>query len=330
MRTGKLTLAILMILGLAVAANAMDKDEALHGPTVYVPESTSPLLITGGDCTDPIVISSLPANLTGQTNCGMGNTYSATCLGNYDGGEDVMYRLDLAAETTVDIALTTTSTWTGILLDDNCPPDASGCIAYATGSGGNKAINDKTLAAGSYYIMIDTWPTPNCIPSFDLSITEDVPPPPPPPPPANDVCDGAIDLQSFESNTFQVDLCAGYTNNYDAGGSAGCTGYTSAGLDATYKIYLQEGESFTVSMLSAHDSAIWLVTDCANAAATCVAGADETVANQVETLAYSAAAAGWYYLIVDGYSGCGNATITIDAPVANENYQWGGVKAMFK
>jgi len=136
MRTGKLMLAILMILGLAVAANAMDKDEALHGPTGYVPEQTSPLLITGADCTDPIVISSLPANLTGQTNCGMSNTYAATCLGNYDGGEDVMYKLILTAETTVDIALTTTTTWTGMLLDDSCPPDPTTCIAINTGSAG--------------------------------------------------------------------------------------------------------------------------------------------------------------------------------------------------
>ena len=37
------------------------------------------------------------------------------------------------------------------------------------------------------------------------------------------------------------------------------------------------GENFTASMVSAHDSAIWLVTDCAAAAATCVAGADETI-----------------------------------------------------
>ncbi|MDO9171535.1 MAG: hypothetical protein Q7W29_06860, partial [bacterium] len=212
MRTGKLMLAILMILGLAVAASAMDKDEALHGPTAYVPETVGPALVVGQDCTQPIVISSLPANLTGQTNCGMGNTYSATCLGSYDGGEDVMYRLDLAVETTVDIVLTTTSTWTGMLLDNNCPPDASGCIAYVGSSTGNKTIADKTLAAGSYWIMIDTWPSPNCIPTFSLAITEDVPPPPPP---ANDVCAGAIDLQSFDTNVFTVDLCAGYTNNYD-------------------------------------------------------------------------------------------------------------------
>lgn len=329
MRTGKLMLAILMILGLAVAANAMDKDEALHGPTGYVPEQTSPLLITGADCTDPIVISSLPANLTGQTNCGMGNTYAATCLGNYDGGEDVMFRLDLAAETTIDILMSTTATWTGILLDDSCPPDPTTCIAINTGSAGNRAINDKTLAAGSYWIMVDTWPTPNCVPTFDLTITEDVPPPPPP---ANDVCAGAIDLQSFDTNVFTVDLCAGYTNNYDAGGSTGCTGYASAGNDATYKVYLAEGENITASMVSAHDSAIWLVTDCAAAAATCVAGADETTANGIETITYSAAAAGWYYLIIDGYGAgaCNVATVTIDAPVANENYQWGGVKAMFK
>ncbi len=329
MRTGKLMLAILMILSLAVVASAMDKDEAAHGPTVFVPESTSPMLVVGQNCADPIVISSLPYNVSGLTNCGLVNDYAATCLGSYDGGEDIIFRLDLAVETTIDILMSTTATWTGILLDNNCPPDASGCIAFNTGSAGNRAINDKTLAAGSYWIMVDTWPTPTCIPSFTLAITEDVPPPPPP---ANDVCAGAIDLQSFETNVFTVDLCAGYTNNYDAGGATGCTGYTTLGNDATYKVYLAEGENITASMVSAHDSAIWLVTDCAAAAATCVAGADDTVANGIETITYSAAAAGWYYLIIDGYGAgaCNVATVTIDAPVANEYQQWGGVKAMFK
>ncbi|MDO9693428.1 MAG: hypothetical protein Q7W56_01710 [Candidatus Latescibacteria bacterium] len=326
MKTCNLLLAgLLLVLGFAVAASAMDKDEAAHGPTVYVPESTSPALVVGQDCTQPIVISSLPYHVLGQTTCGMGNSYANTCLGLYDGGEDIIYRLDLTAEATIDIRMNPyTSGYTGILLDDNCPPDVSGCIAFNTGSGGIRSILNKTLAAGSYYIMVDTWPTPNCIPQFALDITAAVPPP------ANDVCTGAIDLQSFESNSFQVDLCTGYTDNYNAGGTTGCTGYTSAGIDATYKIYLQVGENFTVSVQGTHDSAIWLVTDCANAAATCVAGADDTVGGQIETFSYAAAASGWYYLIVDGYSGCGLATVTIDAPVANEYQQWGGVKAMFK
>ena len=53
----------------------------------------------GDDCTDPIVVS-IPADLTysdiGNYTCGRGNNYDAsTCLGLYDGGEDIIYRLML-------------------------------------------------------------------------------------------------------------------------------------------------------------------------------------------------------------------------------------------
>ena len=291
-----------------------------------------PALAAGQTCADPIVISSLPYAVYGRTTCGFGNDYFDTCLGLFDGGEDIVYRLDLDAAKTVDIVMNPyTTSYAGILLDAGCPPGASTCIATSTVTNGFHSLLNQSLAAGSYYIMIDTRPTPNnCIPQFSLQITEVVPPPPPP---ANDTCDGAIDLQSLTSNSFTVDTCDGYTNNYNAGGVLGCTGYQSAGLDATYKIYLQTGENFTVWSQCACLGQIWLVTDCSNAAATCVAGA----AHSVETpaaISYTASAEGWYYLILDSYddfnSNCGSTTVTIDAPVATETIPWGGVKAMFR
>jgi hypothetical protein len=58
-----------------------------------------------------------------------------------------------------------------MVLDSNCPPDPSSCIAVATGSATDAAMYGVDLAPGLYYIMIDTWPTPNCIPDFDLEIS---------------------------------------------------------------------------------------------------------------------------------------------------------------
>ena len=82
-----------------------------------------PLAPTGGrdvgdDCTNPIIVS-IPADLTysdiGQTNCGRGNNYDATCLGSYDGGEDIIYRLDVTTATTVNITMNPNgTTWSGM------------------------------------------------------------------------------------------------------------------------------------------------------------------------------------------------------------------------
>lgn len=311
--------AALLILGTAVTATAMDRDDAYHGPAPAVPETPSLPLVAGQNCADPIVISSLPFYATGQTTCGMGNTYAATCLGNWDSGEDVIYRLDLAADATIDIEMNPGATeWTALALSANCPPTP--CIATNTGWTGVRAIRDRALVAGTYYIMVDTYPPPGCIPSFTLSVTADTPPP------ANDTCAGAIDLATFESNAFQVDLCSGYNHDYDAGGT--CTaGWITLGNDATYRIYLQEGEDFRASMQSTGVYPIlWLVTDCADAEATCVAGTSQYVLD----LSYTATGTGWYYLIVDSLNGCGLATVTIDAPVATESLPWGGLKARFK
>ncbi len=112
-----------------------------------------------------------------QTTCGAGDNYNVdTCLDPYyDGGEDIHYELTVTEEVTVNILLTTTSTYTGMAVGTSCPP-GPGCLAFATGSSGDKTIESLTLPIGTYYIMIDTWPSPACIDNFTLTIEEDVVP----------------------------------------------------------------------------------------------------------------------------------------------------------
>ncbi|MFH1686248.1 MAG: choice-of-anchor J domain-containing protein, partial [bacterium] len=132
---------------------------------------------TGGDnCADPVAVK-LPDDMVAGTysddnyTCGRGNDYSNTCLGSYDGGEDIIYELDVAGPLTVDITVTSTSSWVGLMIADACG-DVDPCIATATGSGGSPGIYNVELATGFYYIMIDTWPSPACIPTFTLNISE--------------------------------------------------------------------------------------------------------------------------------------------------------------
>ena len=155
-------------------------------------------------------------------------------------------------------------------------------------------------------------------------------PPPPPPPPTNDTCATAIDLQEQGLVSFQVDLCMA-VGDYSAVPTSTCTGYSSAGKDVVYKIYLAAGESFMATQTGAHDSALWLATNCPNINGTCVAGADDTFSGQTEVLSYTAPTAGWYYLIVDGYgTGCSLTTVTIEAPVSNEDMSWSNLKTMYR
>jgi len=133
---------------------------------------------SGNDCNDPIIVdlgAGLPYTELGQTTCGRMDDYFDTCLGSYDGGEDIIYAVTVATEDDYLITMDPgATTWTGILITDVCPPSTS-CIAYQTGVTGVRTLNVH-LTPGVYYIMVDTWPSPDCIPSFNLTIDTYVPP----------------------------------------------------------------------------------------------------------------------------------------------------------
>ncbi len=140
----------------------------------------------------------------------------------------------------------------------------------------------------------------------------------------NDLCEGAIDLNSI-SSPFEVDLCE-YSNDYSPD-FGGCTGYTANGADAVYMIDLVEGAEFFASMDGDHDLALYLVTDCSDINGSCVIGDDS---GNPEEFTYTAEADGTYYLIVDGYSGCGLVTVTTELPVAAEGHSWTDVKGLYR
>ncbi len=147
----------------------------------------------GDNCTLPYDITlgtaSLPYTLSGQTTCGRVNDYSNTCMGSYDGGEDMVIRLVLTDAVLMDITLNPLGTsYTGFAIDNVCPLDiATGsCLGYISSSGtAAYTLYGLNLPAGTYYIMVDTWPSPNCIPSFNMTFAGAAPPPP------NDNCASA-------------------------------------------------------------------------------------------------------------------------------------------
>ena len=128
------------------------------------------------DCSNPytlIVPDQLPITDT-NTTCGACDNYDLTCLGSYDGGEDVIYELVVNSPIMLDIDLDPKgTTWTGIALDDTCPLDSGTCLYKSTNSSsGVHGLGCNLYSAGTYYIQVDTWPSPDCIPDFDLIITE--------------------------------------------------------------------------------------------------------------------------------------------------------------
>lgn len=315
-----ITMLLAMACSLAAAA-----EKPVHGPAHILPLNTASRAV-GDDCSAPIVVdlSVLPYSTTDAT-CGRGNNLDTGCLGSYDGGEDVFYQLDVAADGYFTFALTSSDTWTGLGIATECT--FTDCVDMITGSSADKLLEDVFLAAGSYYLMLDTYPSPNCIASYTLDITAGTAPPPPP---ANDLCEGAI---AIGHGAFSIDGDLSDANDDYTPGSGGCTGYGATGPDLVYTFGLEAGESFEVTMTTdGFDDSIYLVTDCADPAGSCVAGSD--LYPDGSNFSFTATEDVQLYLIVDAYSGAGgvfNITgVNGGNVVGNEDVSFSSLKASFR
>ncbi|MEZ4938742.1 MAG: gliding motility-associated C-terminal domain-containing protein [Crocinitomicaceae bacterium] len=140
-------------------------------------------------CATPTIIGSIPFNST-TTTCGACDSYSSAdaCGSSYMNGDDYVFEYTPTSDENLDIVLSGTGTWTGVFIMDGCPDNAgTSCLGSSTSSSGNPSMQTSTLTAGqTYYIIVSTFPSPQCT-NFTINITSYTPPPP-----TNQDCDGAI------------------------------------------------------------------------------------------------------------------------------------------
>ena len=195
-----LMFSLAIFLGLSSTSWAQGVKDDQRDPSTITVVPLSPQesgRAVGDDCTNPIVLS-VPAVLpfaTTDYTCGRLNDYalpSSSCMYYYTSGEDIIYRLDVTANTLVTLTLNSLgTTYPGIGIFLGCPSTGT-CLGAAYGyAAGTYTISEIALTAGNqYYVMVDTWASPTCIPTFTLNIVAVTPPPPPPP----GSCDYTISL----------------------------------------------------------------------------------------------------------------------------------------
>jgi hypothetical protein len=144
----------------------------------------------GTTCSDAAPITSLPFSSGTQTTCGSGNDYIAGsfCNTNYGDGEDYVYALTINnAPISVNFALGGSATYKIASVHSACPPTSGNCLIGFTTSSGTTASGCYQFATnGTYYIYIDTWPSPTCG-QFTLDLTTNSKP-------SNDDCSNASTL----------------------------------------------------------------------------------------------------------------------------------------
>jgi len=133
----------------------------------------------------------------------------------------------------------------------------------------------------------------------------------PEPPPVNDTCAGAIAIERCTSGVIEGDLTWA-NNDYTPGVyPSSCTGYGALGKDVVYVVDLLAGDVIDLVYSyvgTSFDESLYIITDCADPAGTCVAGAD---AGHPEDIIWTCTADGTYYIICDNYSASGGGPFTL-------------------
>lgn len=127
------------------------------------------------DCATAIPITAIPFSSGAQTTCGTVNDYPAGSYGNasYGDGEDYVYSINITnAPVNLQIALGGSATWKIAAVHSACAPTPANSMGFVVTGSGSTATGVVTIPTnGTYYIFVDTWPTPACG-SFTINITE--------------------------------------------------------------------------------------------------------------------------------------------------------------
>lgn len=114
------------------------------------------------------------------------------------------------------------------------------------------------------------------------------------------------------------DTCGG-TTDYGKG-SLGCTGYSAKANERVYSLTVPNGSSVDVTMTptgsgDGMDSSLYLLAECGDLwGVNCLAGADDTMLGQAESLTWTnnTGAETTVYIVADSYYGCGPIELTVE------------------
>lgn len=247
--------------------------------------------------------------LSNLTSCQHFDDYRNTCLGSYDGGEDYIIQFDIVVPVYARIRLDPHGTaWTGIALDSVCPPGPS-CMAFSSHSGSAAhELGIIRLLAGSYYLIVDTWPQPNCIPSFEVEISQVMGDP------FGVDCVSPFGLQ-LAMDELPLVIKPIHAATFENDMSASCLGEYDSGEDVFYRLYVQENLDLSVRLDPDGVAGSGFVIDSiCPPGLNCIASAvDET--GQTYGVSDLKLPAGQYFFVIDSRLGVDlwNLSLTIES-----------------
>jgi hypothetical protein len=244
-------------------------------------------------------------------------------------GPDAVFAVDLVAGDRLDAVLTTTTTASGMYILDACGGDTKAACREAAVYGDN-TLNFIADATQRYYLVVDSEytitaaftvavnivPGQTCVPggstcrSGVLSMCDAVgsifasascangcgnSTACAANPIINDSCSTATPISA---STVIIDSYGRYTNTLNPGSV--CAKQSAPGREGVYAVSLTAGSVLTASVVASDPTtnpSLYLITDCANAVGTCLAGA-ASLTPEVK-LQYLATTTGLVYLVAD-------------------------------
>ncbi|MCK6549686.1 pre-peptidase C-terminal domain-containing protein [Myxococcota bacterium] len=263
---------------------------------------------TAETCADapPLDVSGTPE---WYTTSGKVNDYSPNsggCTGYTAGGPDRAYAITVAAGDQLVLDLAPSGYDASIYVVSSCADVTGSCIAGADRglSGGAESLAPVFQQAGTYHVIVDGFLSAQGSGTLTARRAR------------GDTCADPYVVPA-SGGTF-AGTTAGYGADVGAASSSGsCTGYSQTGRDAIYRVTIPAGDTLTASLTSTWDAALYLVSSCASAATTCVAGQDDGSPEDV-TWTNTTGAAVTYDLVVDAWQPStttvtreGNYTLTV-------------------
>ncbi|CAN5414749.1 hypothetical protein BH11BAC1_BH11BAC1_08440 [soil metagenome] len=277
--------------------------------------------IAAGGCatgTGTVAVASLPYSSVNRTTCGRADditaTNSVTCGStSYTTAEDEVFVFTPAASGTSTITVSSLSTWVGITLFQGCPLVSScsgvpgACIGYSQSSDGNQSLCANLTAGQTYYLVVDQFATPTCIPSYNINISAPSGVSP------GITCGNPYPVPALPfSIAGETTACFG--NDYTNLSFGSCGSFYESGEDKVYR-YIATGSEcigITLSGTSTNSIGYQVYQGCPGTGGTvCIANNGGATSG---TLTGSAVlpAAGTYYIIVDTWAAPANAVYNIN------------------
>jgi hypothetical protein len=161
----------------------------------------------------------------------------------------------------------------------------------------------------------------------------------PPGPPENDDCPGALTGGYTIGPATGPFLVTGNNTfaraDYPLDGPTSCTQSSHSGRDLVWVVDLPAAHAITATMTTAGgwDDTLFLMSDCADPAGTCVAGNRSIPDGSTITFLNSGPATARYFLVASGYA-AGEGEFTVEGGItqetAVESNSWGEIKARYR